>query len=259
MIIVTGHKRSGTSLMMQMLDKAGFITIGEKFPEAWDKKMYGKNKEGFFESKFIDQGVNNSTSPFTHRDDTELSAVKVFTPGLLKTDFHYITKVIVMVRDWREQVESLKKLYKVSSDGVNKYPDGYEYFFAYKNFLDDFLKRGYETCIIDYNDLLQNPEENCERLKSFFGVGRWDLAKNQVKDKLNTVKDKVAKSGNHKLNPDVEDSFAEMLDKLYNAIKSGTIDEPMQEQILAWAQSLKPTVDKINEEYTAKKLAESAK
>ena len=50
MIIVTGTKRSGTSMWMQILVNGGFPYIGEAFPKDWGLVIKDANPEGFYES-----------------------------------------------------------------------------------------------------------------------------------------------------------------------------------------------------------------
>ncbi len=50
MIVVTGTKRSGTSMWMQILVNGGFPYIGEAFPRDWGSKIRDANPEGFYES-----------------------------------------------------------------------------------------------------------------------------------------------------------------------------------------------------------------
>ena len=52
MIVVTGCKRSGTSLWMQILIAAGFPHIGKAFSKNWEKSIFEANPHGFYESIF---------------------------------------------------------------------------------------------------------------------------------------------------------------------------------------------------------------
>ena len=49
MFIVTGTKRSGTSMWMQILIAAGLPIIGEAFPMRWEHTIKAANPEGFYE------------------------------------------------------------------------------------------------------------------------------------------------------------------------------------------------------------------
>ncbi|MEZ4287727.1 MAG: hypothetical protein R3A47_06190 [Polyangiales bacterium] len=62
MIIITGTKRSGTSMWMQLMKAAGFAPIGTAFPKKWESTIKDANKKGFYESKFRD-GIFFATNP----------------------------------------------------------------------------------------------------------------------------------------------------------------------------------------------------
>ncbi|MBK9648786.1 MAG: hypothetical protein IPO67_27155 [Deltaproteobacteria bacterium] len=62
MIIVTGTKRSGTSLWMQILQGAGFEVLGSKYPLGWETSIRDANPKGFYES-ILRRGVYYATNP----------------------------------------------------------------------------------------------------------------------------------------------------------------------------------------------------
>jgi hypothetical protein len=116
MIIVTGTKRSGTSMWMQLLKAAGIQPIGDAFPRNWGDTIKDANPEGFYESE-LRKGIYYATNPhpksgvYLFPEQTRELAVKVFVPGLIKTDRAFIDKVIATVRPWRQYVASLDRLY----------------------------------------------------------------------------------------------------------------------------------------------------
>ena len=62
MFIVTGTKRSGTSMWMQILIAAGLPIIGEAFPMRWEQTIKAANPEGFYESH-LRRGIYYRTNP----------------------------------------------------------------------------------------------------------------------------------------------------------------------------------------------------
>ena len=62
MIIVTGTKRSGTSMWMQVMVAAGLPVIGEKFPRDWGEVFREANPGGFYESELM-TGIYWETNP----------------------------------------------------------------------------------------------------------------------------------------------------------------------------------------------------
>jgi hypothetical protein len=86
-IIVTGTKRSGTSLWMQLLIAAGFPAFGEAFPGAWKRTLGSANPDGFYESN-LRQGIYYATRRY---------AVHVESYGRLLED---PDSVVRQVLDW---------------------------------------------------------------------------------------------------------------------------------------------------------------
>ena len=95
MLIVTGTKRSGTSLWMQILIAAGIPHFGEAFPRDWENTLKEANKEGFYES-MLRAGIYYATNPhpktgaYFFPEQVEGHCVKVFIPGLVRTDRAFI-------------------------------------------------------------------------------------------------------------------------------------------------------------------------
>ena len=106
MIVVTGTKRSGTSMWMQVLGAAGLRVLGEPFPKAWTFSIRQANPRGFFET-----GLRRGIGPQDAAALEEGTVVKVFAPGVLATDAALLGRVVVTVRDWRSQAASLERLY----------------------------------------------------------------------------------------------------------------------------------------------------
>ena len=107
MFLVTGAKRSGTSMWMQILTAAGLPAVGEAFPKSWgDGPLREANPRGFFESTLRD-GIAWHTNPdprtgfYLHPDAARGHCVKVFLPGLARTDLAFVEGALLTVRDWR--------------------------------------------------------------------------------------------------------------------------------------------------------------
>ena len=115
MIIVTGTKRSGTSLWMHLLVAAGLPHVGDRFPGGWGELLRDANPDGFFESELV-AGINYRTNPhpmtgaYLHPDATRQHAVKVFIPGLVRSDVAFLDRCIATVRDWRSYVTSMRRM-----------------------------------------------------------------------------------------------------------------------------------------------------
>jgi hypothetical protein len=240
MLIVSGTYRTGTSLMCQVFEEAGFDIMGEKFPKAWKGVNFHLNKEGFYESRWIDSGVNKENCKLAP-DAVTYKACKVFSHGLGTTDREYITKVVLMVRDWREQHFSAEILDETNRRGRQRttatyYPPGYVYLINYSKFLSDYMRRQYPTLVVDYNDLIDKTEETCKRLREFIGVGRFDLGASRVKPRLKTIERRA----------DLDKGFHRFLDRFYLKLKSGHLESVFLQEAQNWLRLIKPDVDHIN-------------
>lgn len=228
MFIVTGSKRSGCSLMMQLLDKAGIDFIGEKFPKECDRV---KNPEGIYESAFYNMGLNNTTTPWNHNEKQLLKyrAIKLSPVGLSRTDSEYIEKVILVIRHW-------KSCLQVSTPQ--------EYFASYYSIIQSLVKRRLDVLTFDYDVLVDNAKDTCINLKKLIGVGRFDLAPSQIKKKLRTVDIK-------NYNSVFPEEFCEILDKLYQGLFQGRINDEIVKTLPLWNNKImqwKPPVTKKTKE-----------
>ena len=115
MIVVTGTKRSGTSMWMHVLVAAGLPHIGDRFPAGWGELLRDANPDGFYESELM-VGINYRTNPhpltgaYLAPQQTRDYAVKIFIPGLVRSDVAFLDRCIATVRDWRQYVASLRRV-----------------------------------------------------------------------------------------------------------------------------------------------------
>lgn len=160
-VIVSGLPRSGTSLMMQMLNKGGVEVLTDNNREADIS-----NPKGYFE-------YNPVMSIHKDRSWLELAqdkSVKVVAPLLKFLDPKYRYKVIFMNRDLTEIVRSQQKM-------IGKDPEALplRLFESYKKQLSIVetwknKEPGVELVYVNYVDALNNTEEVVDKVKSFIGV-----------------------------------------------------------------------------------------
>jgi tetratricopeptide (TPR) repeat protein len=160
-VIVSGLPRSGTSLMMQMLNKGGVEILTDQH-----RKSDESNPKGYFE---FDPVMS------IHKDNTWLEkaqnkSVKVVAPLLKFLDPKFRFKVIFMNRDLTEIVKSQQKM-------IGKNPDilPVNLFEAYKKHLNQVetwknKEPGVELIYVNYRDVLENPEEESSRINKFLGL-----------------------------------------------------------------------------------------
>jgi len=202
MIIVTGTKRSGTSMWMQLLTAAGFPPIGEAFPRSWDKTIKDANPGGFWEST-LRRGIYHETNPdpatgaYLFPQATERHVVKVFIPGLIRSDRAFIGKVIATIRPWRQYVRSVTRLYDMEQEARNALTNGaapapvvmepvIEWWVENFSLISDIVTRRYPFYMVAYDSALRDPEATLSEVFRWLGEGDVDCAVAEVAPELRT-------------------------------------------------------------------------
>lgn len=240
---------------MAMANEAGFNIVGDKYPLDWEDKRTekgdGQNQSdiGFWEDmNIVDAGANN-TNITVPPDALKQHFTKIFTVGLPKTDFAYIDKMILTVREPWSHLQSWRKLFIFNvkdSEGVDiddlRYPYGTEYVFKYNLFVQDYLKRKYPTLIVDFDDMLANPHKNCQTIKQFVGCGRWDLGQQLIDSSRN--RNKLAPRPDKKF--EFAPGFFDFIEHLYGRLKDGNLDEALVKDLSQWSQQCANQINVIN-------------
>lgn len=186
MIVITGTKRSGTSMWMQVLRAAGVRTIGAAFSQAWKETIEEANRRGFYESRYR-RGIYYATNPHPETGvwlrprETRDLGVKVFVPGVIRSDVIYLTRVVASVRPFRQYVSSLSRLYAM--ERASHEAKGRGQFLSphmdpvlewwLENFLlvRDLTTRSYPARLVSYEAMLESPAKICAEVMSWIGVG----------------------------------------------------------------------------------------
>lgn len=213
MIIVTGLPRSGTSLMMRILESLSIPITGQEFFEGKDedKKERAKylNPEGFHEIPGV-----VATGRFKEPEKFVGQAVKVVVPGVLRVPLDHIEKVIFCLRDPSEVIESQRNLVSnievATEDGKKYAPEMMKRSFQqYINGMgtlilistDDFWNK---TLVVEHKNLMSNHVQEIQKISSFLNVPFVDA--NLVNDSLYRSKAMIE--------PDP------LASKIYNCIKT---------------------------------------
>ena len=164
-IIVSGLPRSGTSLIMQMLDKGGVDIFTDNKRTADES-----NPKGYYEHEAVKS---------LRRDKKWLpkatgKAVKIISHLLPHLPAKYNYKVIFMIRDLSEVVRSQHKM--LVRQGKHKediYPARLE--MAYKNQLlnaNNWLKSNHNASVLYINhiDAIEKPRETAKKVRDFLGI-----------------------------------------------------------------------------------------
>ena len=250
MIIVTGTKRSGTSMWMQLLEAAGFPPIGSAFPRNWESTIKDANPAGFYESD-LRGGIFYATNPhpksgaYLFPEDTRRHAVKVFIPGLIKTDRAFIDKVIATIRPWRQYVRSVNRLYAMEREAkkskLEKAPDDIpgpvvmppliEWWVENFSLISDIVTRRYPFLMVAYESVLEDPDKTLRDVFRWVGEGDVEAAIAGVEPRLRT---QSGDGSDQAEEPDVEFEVTEVFDALYEVVRT---QSPLEQ----------PFIDRLNE------------
>lgn len=233
MILVSGTKRSGTSMWMQVLRAGGFPIIGEAFPRDWGRTLRGANPGGFWESE-LRGGIWHATNPhprtgaYLFPEQVRRHAVKVFIPGLVRSDRAYIDHVVATVRPWRAWVTSAARLTALEAaamphEGAGEapgIPPILEWWSENFMLVRDVATRRYPVHLVSYDAVIADPEAVIGDVFSFLGDGDVGAAAAVVRT------DAVA-SQNAPHTIDIDAADIDVFDELFERVHRGrAIDGP---------------------------------
>jgi hypothetical protein len=225
MIVVSGTKRSGTSMWMQVLAAAGFPVLGKQFPRNWQNTLKDVNPEGFYES-ILRFGVYYRTNPHPETgkyflpEHVQGYAVKVFVPGVVRSERAYVERLIANVREWREYEASIQRLYTIERSKVLEidpnapdhpvFPPAYEWWMENFALARDISIRKYPARLQSYDEVLREPAKVIEKILGWVGSGDVEAAVAAVKPEHRTQVRPESES--------VEPKYAKVFDDFYGAI-----------------------------------------
>jgi len=159
-IVITGLPRSGTSLMMQIIDKTEIPVLSDG-----KRNKDISNPEGYFELEAVKGIVVNNS----FLNDAIGKAIKIVTPLPIYLDLKHKYKVIFMRREMDEILKSQEKM--LQKDQLSERE-------KFKTIYEFHLKKTYRFLIenkipfvdINYNELMKNPEEEIKKLISFCNI-----------------------------------------------------------------------------------------
>jgi len=206
--IVSGLRRSGTSMLMYALKESGIPILGFKFSIAKDalKRKEG-NPNGYWELRKVttDKGLFYDLNTVEGLDG---KVVKVMFEALPESDPKLIDKVILIFRKPKNWLSSILKWNKIEQLDS----------FVAHNILDTIDSLGFlmlndiKHKIVFYEDIVENPEEQMKSICEFLGEGDYKKATKTVDVKLNRSEES-----------DTQSVYLEDLEKVYNLAKSNQI------------------------------------
>ncbi|MCA9027441.1 MAG: sulfotransferase domain-containing protein [Planctomycetaceae bacterium] len=159
-VVVSGLPRSGTSLMMQMLDQGGIpaLTDHRRTPDV-------DNPRGYYEFEAVKRTKHDSSWVA----DARGKAVKMVSSLLYDLPDTEQYRVIIQSRNFDEMLDSQEKMLQrlgqpaAPRDAIRR---SYE---KHLNKLEDWLasQSQIRTLFVSYNEILDDPQKQIERLVDF--------------------------------------------------------------------------------------------
>jgi hypothetical protein len=265
MILVTGTKRSGTSMWMHVLVEAGLPWIGERFPAGWAQLLREANPDGFFESELM-AGINFQTNPhplsgaYLAPHQTRHHAVKVFIPGLVRTDVAFIDRCVATIRGWRDYVASTRKVLamQVDESGAQAQgsvlPPALEWWCSNFSLIRDLAIRGYPIHVVSYDGFLRDPERVATEVLDWIGHGDAKRAASVVRPQRPTDAPSVS---DDELAEGIAGRHLEVFDELYETIDAERpLTSSFIDELNRVDEQLRPTVLEYQANADAKTIAD---
>lgn len=170
-IIVSGLPRSGTSLMMMMLDAAGIPPMQDHIREA-----DADNPKGYYEFERVKKLPEGDTQWI---GDAKGKVVKVITMLLEHLPNNYKYDVIMMRREIGEILASQRKMLERRGEDPNKVSDE-ELSDLFSKHFDQVMEwiadqKNFRYVEVNYNTLLETPEKEIAKVNKFLS-GKLDEA-----------------------------------------------------------------------------------
>ena len=160
--IVSGLPRSGTSMMMQMIQAGGMLLLFDNI-----RKPDKDNPNGYYEF----ENVKQIRTDISWLDDAEGKALKMVYSLLYDLPKNRDYKVIFMKRNMEEILSSQFLMLKRMGRDVNRFDkfklkDTFE---AQIEKITTWLREwaNVDTIHVSYNSVIQDPEENALRINYF--------------------------------------------------------------------------------------------
>lgn len=245
-------------MWMQILAAAGLPVIGEEFPGDWQRTLRAANPHGFYES-LLRHGIYYRTNPhpvtgeYVRASEARGHAVKVFLPGLVRTDASYLDRVIVTVRPWREYEASLRRLHSLddrllpdddarAAAARQRMPAALEWWDEHITFLRDLAVRGYACHVQSYDGVLDDPRGVLTRTLAWLDVDAdLEAAVAAVRPYARTQRAPESDA--------VAPAVAAVFDAFYEAVHRGEgLDSALIARINALHRELEPTLSRHRED-----------
>ena len=162
--VVSGLPRSGTSMMMRMLEAGGLPVMTDRLREADDD-----NPRGYYEFEPVKKTKEDSS----WLDQAPGKVVKMVYRLLYDLPDGYVYRVLFMRRRMEEVLASQKKMLERKGEPGDAVSDE-QMARMFRKQLDEFhswirQQPRFHVVEIDYNEMLENPAHQVDRINAFLG------------------------------------------------------------------------------------------
>ena len=164
-IVVSGLPRSGTSMMMKMLDEGGIPILTDAIRSPDDD-----NPNGYYEFEVVKKLPDGQNQWL---DDANHKAVKIISALLEYLPTNYRYKIIFMEREPREILASQQKMLanRNEKSGISD-AEMQEQFQKHLAAIKYWLARqpNMDVMYVDYNKMISKPENYCQAIADFIAI-----------------------------------------------------------------------------------------
>ena len=165
-IIVSGLPRSGTSMMMKMLESAGLEILTDALRAADEN-----NPKGYYEFERVKKLKEGD---FDWLPAAQGKVVKIISALLEYLPNRYLYKIIFMRRNMDEVLSSQRQMLVRDGKQDDKVPDGKlaELYGDHLKKIETWLEQqpNMRTLFVSYNQVILDPEPELNRINQFLGV-----------------------------------------------------------------------------------------
>ena len=161
--VVSGLPRSGTSMLMKMLEAGGMKVLTDNIREA-DKD----NPKGYYEFEKVKQIEKDKS----WLEDAEGKVVKMISQLLKHLPPSYTYKVVFMRRKMEEILASQRKMLVRRGEATDRISDEQlaalfrKHLKRVETWLDE--QSNFEVLYVSYNEILANPIDQATKISQFF-------------------------------------------------------------------------------------------
>lgn len=164
-LVVSGLPRSGTSMMMKMLEAGGIPVVTDKLRVA-DQN----NPNGYYELERVKQLKDGD---FSWLEDAQGKVVKIITALITHLPVNYSYKVIFMQRELFEVLASQRKMLGRLGKPEDKVDDAQmaKIYQGHLRNVETWLRNqpNIKLLYVNYNQMVDNPIEPVQQVNQFLG------------------------------------------------------------------------------------------